>query len=117
MELNKSLFDLIFVGLWTDIVDNGVSVLKIVHDFIRLNWIQENSVMVLTLLLISSNLGGNGLDGHWLGESLLGLVSVESGGGSDLDSSLLDWSFDLNCFSLFLDNVLWFCHWFISFIF
>ena len=73
--------------------------------------------MVLSLLLISSYFGGNGFDGHWFGDSLLGLVSVESGGGSDLDGSLLDWSFDFNCLSLLLDDVLWFCHWFISFIF
>lgn len=44
--------------------------------------------MVLSLLLISSYFGGNGFDGHWFGDSLLGLVSVESGGGSDLDGSL-----------------------------
>ena len=100
IELGESLLDLILISLWINLEDNSVSGFDLFEDLIRMNWFEENRVVVEILLGLLSNLGRNRFDSHWLRGSLLSGSSMESGFGSDLNSSLNFGVFDLGWFSL-----------------
>ncbi len=66
--------------------------------------------MVEVLLSLLSNLGRDGFDSHWFRGNLLGGSSMESGFGSDLNSSLNFSVFDLSWFSFVSKDLLYLSH-------
>ncbi len=101
---------MISIGLRIDLENNSVSGLDLFEDFVGVNWLDEDSVVVESLLLFLSKLGGKGLNGHWFGGSLLSGSSVEFGFVSDLNSSLDFSVFDLGWLGLVFKNLLNFTH-------